>query len=42
VIKSKRKIWAGNVACMGKRRGACRVLVEKSEGKRSLGKLIPR
>jgi len=30
--------WAGNVACMGKRRGAHRVLVEKPEGNRALGR----
>jgi hypothetical protein len=30
--------WAGYAACMEKRRGAYRVLVEKPEGKRSLGK----
>jgi len=28
--------WAGHVACMGDRRGAYRVLVEKPEGKRPL------
>jgi len=28
----------GHVACMGERRGACRVLVEKPEGKRQLGR----
>jgi S-ribosylhomocysteine lyase LuxS involved in autoinducer biosynthesis len=31
--------WAGNVACMGDRRGAYMVLVGKHEGKRQLGKL---
>jgi len=31
--------WAGHVACMGERRGACRVLVRKREGNRPLGRL---
>jgi hypothetical protein len=30
--------WVGQVACMGERKGAYRVLVGKSEGKRSLGR----
>jgi hypothetical protein len=30
--------WAGHVACMGDRRGAYRVLVRRSDGKRSLGR----
>jgi len=30
--------WAGHVACMEERRGACRILVEKPEGKRPLGR----
>ena len=30
--------WAGNVARMGERRGVYRVLVEKPEGKRPLGR----
>ena len=38
VIKSIRMRWAGNVACMGERRGAYRVLVRKSEGTRPLGR----
>jgi len=38
VIKSRRKRWAGHVAHMGKRRGVYRVLVEKPEGKRPLGR----
>ena len=38
VIKSRRMRWAGHVARMGARRGVCRVLVGKSEGKRPLGK----
>jgi len=36
VIKSRRMRWAGRVACIGERRGAYRVLVGKSEGKRPL------
>ena len=38
VIKSRRMRWAGHVACMGKRRGVCGVLVGKPEGKRPLGR----
>jgi hypothetical protein len=38
VIKSRRIRWAGNVACMGQRRGVYRVLVGKPEGKRLLGR----
>ena len=38
VIKSRRMRWAGHVAHMGERRGAYRVLVGKSEGKRPLGR----
>ena len=30
--------WAGNIACMGERRGVHRVLVGKPEGKGPLGK----
>jgi len=30
--------WAGHVARMGERRGAYRVLVEKPEGRRPLGR----
>jgi len=33
--KSRGMRWTGNVAPMGGRRGACRVLIGKSEGKRS-------
>jgi hypothetical protein len=36
VIKSIRMGLAGHVACMGKGRGVCRVLVGKPEGKRPL------
>jgi hypothetical protein len=38
VVKSRRKRWAGHVARMGEDRGVHRVLVGKSEGKRSLGR----
>jgi hypothetical protein len=38
VIKSRRMRWAGQVACMGDRRGSYRVLMGKSEGKRPLGR----
>ena len=38
VIKTRRNMWEGHVACMGKRRGLNRVLVEKSEGKSQLGR----
>jgi len=38
VIKSRRMRWAGHVARMGERRGVCRVLVGKPEGKRPLGR----
>jgi hypothetical protein len=34
VSKWRRMRWAGNVTCMGERRGACRFLVGKPEGKR--------
>jgi hypothetical protein len=34
VIKSRRLRWAGRIVRMGERRGADRVLVEKSEGRR--------
>jgi len=37
VIKSRRKKWAGHVACMGESRCVHRILVGKPEGKRSLG-----
>jgi len=30
--------WVGHVACMGERRGVYRVLVEKPEGTRPLGR----
>jgi len=38
VIKSRRIRWAGNVACMGERRGVYRILVGKPEGKGPLGR----
>jgi hypothetical protein len=38
LIKSSRMWWAGHVARMGKRRGVYRVLVEKPERKRLLGR----
>jgi hypothetical protein len=36
VIKSRRR-WAGNVARLGEKRGAYRILVGRPEGKRSVG-----
>jgi len=38
VIKSRRKRWEGHVARMGERKGLYRVLVEKPEGKKPLGR----
>ena len=38
VVKSRRMRWAGHVARMGEDRGVHRVLVEKPEGKRPLGR----
>jgi hypothetical protein len=38
VIKSRRMGWARHVARIGEGRGAYRVLVEKPEGKRPLGR----
>ena len=38
VIKSRRMRWAGHVARMGERRGAYMVLMDKPEGKRTLGR----
>jgi hypothetical protein len=38
VIKSRRRGWAGHVACMGESRGVYRVLVGKPEGKKTLGR----
>jgi len=38
VIKSRKIRWAGHVARIGERRGACRILVWKTEGKTPLGR----
>jgi len=38
VIKSRKMIWTERLARMGERRGVYRVLVGKTEGKRSLGR----
>jgi hypothetical protein len=38
IIKSRRMRWAGHVARMGKGRGAYRILVERPEGRRPLGR----
>jgi hypothetical protein len=38
VVKFRRMRWAGHIACMGKWRGAYRVLVGRPEGKRQLGR----
>jgi hypothetical protein len=38
VIVSRRMRWAGNVACMGVKRNAYRVLVGKPEAKRPQGR----
>jgi hypothetical protein len=42
VIKSRGMRWAGHVAGMGERRGACRVMVGIPEGRRPLGRPRPR
>jgi hypothetical protein len=39
IIKSRRVRWAGNVARMGEKRNAYRLLVGKPEGTRPLGRL---
>jgi hypothetical protein len=36
VIKSRRMRWAGHVARIGDGKGACRILVGRSDGKRPL------
>jgi hypothetical protein len=38
VIKSRRIGWVGLMARIGEKRGACRVLVRKSEANRHLGR----
>jgi hypothetical protein len=38
MIKSRRIKWAPNVARMGAKLNACRILVGKPEGKRPLGR----
>jgi hypothetical protein len=38
MIKSRRMRWAENIAQMGVKRNAYRILVGKSEGKRPLGR----
>jgi hypothetical protein len=38
VINSRRLRWTGHLACMGESKGAYRVLVEKPEGRRPLGR----
>jgi hypothetical protein len=38
MIKSRRMRWAGHVARIGAKRNAHRLLVEKPEGKRPLGR----
>jgi hypothetical protein len=38
LIKSRMMKWVGHVACMGKGRGVYRALVERSKGKRPLGR----
>jgi hypothetical protein len=38
MIKSRRMRWAGHVALMAEKRNAYRILVEKPEGRRSLGR----
>jgi hypothetical protein len=38
VIKSRRMRWEGQIARMGEEKGACRVLVGRSEGRRPLGR----
>jgi hypothetical protein len=38
VIKSRRMRWAGNVGLVEEKRGACRILKGKPEGKKPLGR----
>jgi hypothetical protein len=42
VITSRRVRWAGNVARIGERRNAYRILVGKPEGRRPLGRPMGR
>jgi hypothetical protein len=42
IIKSRRVRWAGHVAHMGEGRGVYRVFVGRPEGKRPLGRYMPR
>jgi hypothetical protein len=38
MAKSRRMRWAGHVARMGDRTGACMILIRKLEGKSALGR----
>jgi hypothetical protein len=38
VNKSRRMRWVGQVARIGEKRGACRILVGRTEGRRPLGR----
>jgi hypothetical protein len=38
IIKSRRMRWAGHEVGMGEKRDMCRLLVEKPEGRRPLGR----
>jgi hypothetical protein len=38
IIKSSKMRWTGHVARMGEKRGVCRLLVGKPEGKKQLGR----
>jgi hypothetical protein len=42
MIKSRRMIWAGHVACVGEKRNAYRILVGKPEEKGPLGRPLYR
>jgi hypothetical protein len=39
MIKSRMVRWAGNIASVGEKRNAYRILVGKPEGKKPLGRL---